>query len=167
VIRRSHLLLSVLGILVLAPPAAAALPAGSKVIVPGKSIGGVKIGMPAEDALKIWGRGGSCDEGIRGTCRYADSFEAALQFDVVDGKVSLIAIRVATDDRGTPRFKGTILRWKTAKGIRIGSSQRSLVKAYPKVKGSPSGVALVASGRRTTFASSGGRVSEIVIERNP
>ena len=155
------------GLLVLAPPAVAALPGGSKTIVPGRSIGGVKIGMPAEDARKLWGKGGSCDELIKSTCRYADRFEAALQFEVVNGKVSSVAIRVATNDQGTPRYRGTILRWKTAKKIGIGSSQRSLIRAYPKVKPSPSGLDLVAGTRRTVFATSGGRVSEIAIIRNP
>lgn len=166
-LRRTSLLLSATALLLVAPPATAALPGGSKVIVPGTSIGGVKIGMPAEAARTKWGTGGTCDEAIDDTCRYADGAGASLAFEVADGKVSLVSIRVATDDRGNPRFRGAILSWKTAKKIRIGSPTRAVRKAYPKAKPSPSGLALGSGARQTVFATSGGRVTEIFIGRLP
>src|SRR4051794_452548 len=104
-----------------APAAAdAKLPAkGGKLIVPGVSIGGVKLGMKAEDAVKKWGKGGSCDETTVGavSCRYdGTSKQGTARFDIGrDGKVTNIAFESGHKADGTAIYKGPITKWHTKK----------------------------------------------------
>jgi len=156
--------LAVLLLATVVPQAQAALPAGPKSIKPGKSIGGVSIGMNGQAARDKWGTGGSCDDALRSTCTYRNAAGAYLSFDLDrNGKVALVSIRVATRSNGNPIFSGAITRWKTSKKIHIGSKVKAVRKAYRKVKGSSSGLALTQGKRVTPFSTSGGRVSEIFI----
>jgi hypothetical protein len=156
-------------ILAAAAPAAEAKlpPKGGKLIVPGRSIGGVKLGMKAEDAAKKWGKGGSCDETTVGavSCRYDGSAkQGTMRFEIGrDGKVSAIYMECAHKSDGTAIYKGPITKWHTKKGIRIGSSLRKVQKKYPKSQPDGGGLALTTRKSTTFFASSGGRTYQIAI----
>ena len=144
----------------------AKLPAkGGKTIVPGSSIGGVRIGMDAEAAVKKWGKGGSCDTAIGVSCRWDGSMkQGSMRFDVTNGKVSTIVIEAGQKPTTfEPVYKGPITKWKTSKGVHIGTTLRKVAKKYPKAKPDGGGLAL-SSGKRTTFfSSSGGRTESISI----
>jgi hypothetical protein len=151
----------------LAPAAAQAkLPSPStKRIVPGRSIGGVKIGMGAAAAVKRWGPGGSCAATIGPSCTWAGSMkQGQASFEVTDGRVT--SIRLESGQKPTtyyPVYRGPITKWKTAKRIGIGSALRAVVKAYPKATPNGSGVELKTGKRRTLFESSLGRTKSITI----
>jgi hypothetical protein len=72
-------------------------------------------------------------------------------------------VSVGQRANGVPIYSGSITKWKTSKGIRIGSSLKDVLKAYKKATPTGSGVELVQGKIRTIFESSGGRVSEIHI----
>lgn len=136
----------------------------SKRIVPNRSIGTVKIGMPAETAVKKWGPGGSCAETIGSTCRWSGTTkQGSASFDVVDGEVSGITLRVGQKPSYEPAYSGPITRWKTSKRIGIGSTLKKVVKAYPKARSNGGGVEIRSAKQRTLFDSSGGRVAAISI----
>lgn len=136
----------------------------SKRIVPNRSIGTVKIGIAATTAVKRWGAGGSCAETIGSSCRWEGTMkQGSASFDVVDGKVASITLTVGQKPSYEPAYSGPITRWKTSKGIGIGSTLKRVVKAYPKAKANGSGVEIRSGKRRTLFESSGGRVSTIAI----
>jgi hypothetical protein len=62
-----------------------------------------------------------------------------------------------------PVYKGPITKWKTSKGVHIGTTLRTVGKKYPKARPDGGGLALQ-SGRRTTFFSSSlGRTATITI----
>jgi hypothetical protein len=151
---------------VLAPAADARLPpSGGKAIVVGSSIGGVKLGMDAAAAVKKWGKGGTCDAAIGLTCRWDGSMkQGSVRFEVTDGKVSTIVIEAG--QRPTtyePVYSGPITKWKTPKGIGIGSPLRRVAKKYPKAKPNGGGLELRSGKRTTFFGSSGGRAESISI----
>jgi hypothetical protein len=159
--------LALVALAIAAPAAEAKLPAkGGKSIVPGKSIGGVKIGMDAAAAVKKWGKGGSCDTTIGASCRWEGSMkQGSMRFDLDrNGKVSTIVIEAGQKPVSfEPVYKGPITKWKTSKGVHIGTTLRTVGKKYPKAKPDGGGLALQ-SGRRTTFFSSSlGRTETITI----
>jgi hypothetical protein len=162
---RAPLAASLIALAACAPVADAKLPPkGGKLIVPGRSIGGVKIGMKAEDAVKKWGKGGSCDEVIGVSCRYdGTAKQGSARFDLRDGKVSGIVLECGQKASGECVYKGPITKWKTKKKIGIGSSLRRVLKAYPKATPDGGGVELATGKRVTFFSSSGGRTARIEI----
>ncbi|MDX6552758.1 MAG: hypothetical protein QOH74_1246 [Gaiellales bacterium] len=68
--------------------AEAKLPAkGGKSIVPGKSIGGVRLGMDAAAAVTKWGPGGTCDAAVGTSCRWDGTMKhGGLRFDVLKAR---------------------------------------------------------------------------------
>ena len=151
--------------LALPATAAAKLPSdGGKLIVPNSSIGGVKLGMDGSKAAKTWGPGGTCDQEVGVSCRYDGAPKnGSARLDLTDGKVTTIVLTVGQKANGYPRYKGPITRWKTSKGVHIGTTLQKVAKKYPKAKPDGGGLAL-RSGRRTTyFSSSLGRVFSITI----
>jgi hypothetical protein len=158
--------LTLAALAVAAPAAQAKLPAsGGKSIVPGSSIGGVKLGMKAAAAVRKWGKGGTCDTAIGVSCSWEGSMkQGRLRFDITDGKVSTITIEAG--QRPTtyePVYSGPITKWKTSKGIRIGSDLRKVGKKYPRAKPDGGGLVLESGKRKTFFSSSGGRAESISI----
>jgi hypothetical protein len=138
----------------------------TKRIVPGRSIGGVKLGMEAKTAVEKWGPGGTCAEAIGNSCSWQGTpRQGAAVFIVEDGRVASVHIEVGSKPNDLPAYSGPITKWKTAKRIGIGSRLRSVTKAYPKARPDPSGVVLRSGGRRTLFESSLGRVASITIDR--
>ena len=161
----SKLLAGFAVLLVLPATAAAKLPTdGGKLIVPNSSIGGVKLGMAGAKAAKTWGKGGTCDQEVGVSCRYdGTTKQGSARFDLTDGKVTTIVLTAGQKTNGNPRYKGPITKWKTSKGVHIGTSLQKVAEKYPKAKPDGGGLAL-RSGRRTTyFSSSLGRVQSITI----
>jgi hypothetical protein len=148
-----------------APAADAKLPSkGGKSIVPGKSIGGVKLGMDAAAAVKKWGTGGSCDAAIGTSCLWQGTMkQGSARFDVANGKVSNIVLTAGQDSRYYPVYKGPITKWKTSKKVAIGTTLRTVGKKYPKAKPDGSGLQLRSGKVSTFFESSLGRVASIAI----
>jgi hypothetical protein len=163
---RNLAVLTLAALAVTAPAADAKLPAkGGKTIVPGSSIGGVKLGMDAAAAVKRWGKGGSCDTVIGPSCRWEGSIkQGGLRFEVAGGKVSSITIEAGQEPTTyEPVYRGAITKWTTSKGIRIGSTLRRVGKKYPNAKPDGGGLVLASGKRRTYFSSSGGRAESITI----
>jgi hypothetical protein len=158
--------LALIALAAAAPAAEAKLPAkGGKTIVPGRSIGGVKIGMDAAAAVKKWGKGGSCDTAIGTSCRWDGSMKQGnMRFDITNGKVSTIVIEAGQQPTTyEPVYKGPITKWKTAKGVRIGTDLRKVGQKYPKAQPDGGGLVLASGKRKTYFSSSGGRTESISI----
>jgi hypothetical protein len=157
---------------VLGIPAAAwaDLPSFSNsVIVPGASAGGVKPAMKADTAIARWGGNEACPKPFTGyECRWrAASGGASATLTFKNGKVVGIAVRVGTTSTGTPVFKGPLMKLKMRKKVGLGATLRQVLRAYPKLRGSPSGAALGSGSRTTTLSTSGGRVTEIYIGAAP
>jgi hypothetical protein len=165
--RRIAMLLVAVTACALAPAtASAALPRpASTAIVPGKSIGGVRIGMTVKSALAHWGAGSHCTAAtIRRSCTWTGSgTQGTVAFNVgFTGKVRSITITAGHNER-SQIYKGPLQGWKTSRGIHLGSSAASVVKAYPKVRSSPSGPQLGSGSRSTIFTKSARRISQIYI----
>ena len=165
--RRTAILLLAVTACALAPAAASArLPTPpSKAIVPGKSIGGVRIGMTVRSALAHWGAGSHCTAAtIRRSCTWTGSgAQGTVSFNVgFTGKVRSITI-AAGHNETTQIYKGPLQGWKTSRGIHLGSSAASVVKAYPKVRSTPSGPQLGTGARSTIFTKSARRIAQIYI----
>jgi hypothetical protein len=158
--------LALTALAIAAPAADAKLPSsGGKRIVPGRSIGGVKLGMDAAAAVKQWGKGGSCEAAIAPSCTWAGSMkQGSLRFDVTDGKVSNIVIEAGQAKNFEPVYRGPITKWKTSKRIGIGSTLRKVAKKYRKAKPDGGGLLLQSGKRRTFFSSSLGRTATIAID---
>ncbi len=142
--RTSALVLaSVLALLAVGSTAATAdapLPSTKKgtAIVLGKSIGKAKLGQSRSAGEAAWGAKAKCGapDGRLTTCLFGDP-KSSLgfgQFGVVGGKVTQIWIRLAGWDNPTnaPQRKTPLARFKTAKGIGLGSTEKQLLKAYPR-----------------------------------
>jgi hypothetical protein len=126
----------------LALPAAALahLPrAHSTRIVPGKSIGGVKLDMTKAQALGKWGAPTKCQ---LSTCDWqgpgpaGQNERAILSF--VQGKIVQITIYASFRGNNQRYHPGTLSNWSTSKGIHLGSPKKKVPKAYPAAKSNPS-----------------------------
>ena len=122
---------------VLALPAAAAghLPQTSSTkIVPGKSIAGVKLDMTKHQVFGKWGKT-TCDPGSctwEGPGTRGKNERAIVSF--VSGKVVQITISAATKGSNLKFKPGTLSKWKTSKGIALGSPKAKVPRAYPKAQ---------------------------------
>jgi hypothetical protein len=105
--------------------------ANSTKIVPGKSIGGVKLDMTRAQALGQWGRPDKCTGNFcewLGPGKAGFTERATMSFH--QGKVILIVIQAAR--RANGRFKpGKLSDWETKKGIHLGSPKAKVPRAYP------------------------------------
>jgi hypothetical protein len=131
--------------LVLAPAAGAALPSNrDKTIVPGVSIGGVKVGIGARRAVAIWGPS-QCGQAADLLCHYEASPSSAnfntghTAFQLTGGTVTQVSITSAYDfDRGrnrVPLFGRALKRYKTADGIGLAATVAQVRRAYPAIRG--------------------------------
>ena len=133
--------------MLLALPAAteAALPkVTSTLIVPNKSIGGVALGAKASQVTKAWGANKECEyscvyEGKPGRHETASLGSASLETkeEGAPAKVWLVFISVGektVGDKAVPNFNTPLTRFKTAKGIGLGSTASELTHAYHSAK---------------------------------
>lgn len=135
-------LAALMAALVLASSATAALPqTKSKLIVPGKSVAGVKLGMLMTTAANVWKMeaGHSCFRELP-SLPYRCLFEPApssasyhLGVLVYEGrkKVQQISIR-APIDRDRPDLNSVMNQYKTAGGIGIGTQLGKLQSTFGK-----------------------------------
>lgn len=160
-----------------AGPAGATLPAPkTTLVVFGKSVGGAKLGGSLSSAKAAWGSGrGSCDKvGDDEGCLYraAGDFSGAKGEGYIQssgGRVTQIQL-TAPGTGGRRLFSGPLMKLKTAKGIGLGSTLKSLRKAYPSAKRTPGTTAAweIGSGAgRTQFdiPAKSGRVERIFVGR--
>ena len=142
--------------------------AKSKTIVVNRSIGGVKIGAPLKSVRKHWGKSKGCGNKLTYTCSYYGSAGQGNAVIVhLGGKVKSIRIRLSIDAAGQPVFAGPLLKFKTNKGIGLGSTVAEVRAAYPSAYNTAADVLTFgAPGKvRTYFAIYSGRVSDISIAR--
>jgi hypothetical protein len=104
-------------------------------IVPGKSIAGIKLGMTQAEVFHLWGRtgcmAGFCTWTGPGSAGHAE--RAVVSF--AGGSVIEVAINAATTNGTSEKFKpGTLSKWKTAKNIHLGSQKAAVKRAYPRAK---------------------------------
>jgi hypothetical protein len=121
-----------------AVPSLAALPVPtSRLIVPGRSLGGVKLGGTFAAGLKAWGRGATCTQGTRfHICSYTTSNFADGNAGFTGkpgGRIDMIQVAAGYTGRD-PNFKTSLVKFKTAKGVGLGSTSRAVKSAYPKAK---------------------------------
>lgn len=117
-------------------PAAAKLPRPkTTLIVPGKSLAGVRLDMTRAQVFGQWGST-SCPS--PGVCQWVapgtpgKTERATVSF--VKGKVSAVTIAAATSGSNGKFKPGILSKWKTAKGIRLGSQKSAVPRAYPAAK---------------------------------
>jgi hypothetical protein len=136
---RYSLGLAVLGLCAAPGIAAANLPSPkTKLIVPGKSIAGVSLGESYAQAKNAWGNTKGCSP-LTG-CSYDGGKDGTAFFSTPHSpgspdKVSAVGIEVHFSHTGKPDWARTPLdKYKTAKGIHLGSTVSTLKKAYPHGK---------------------------------
>lgn len=152
-------------LLAAAAPASADLPkAKSTTIVPGKSIAGVKVGMTVAQALAAWGPSPDCTAETRiAICWYRGTErQGNASFTVAGGAVRTVTIQAGRKGIDLV-FAGPLQQWRTAKGVRLGSTARQVVKAYPKAKSAPYGIQLGSGTRTTGLATSLTRIYQIAV----
>jgi hypothetical protein len=167
----------VLGVAVaLAAPAlaqAASLPhATSTLIVPAKSLAGVKLNSSIAAAVSAWGKGGSCtasgcDYGSTSGSLGTASFLAAKRSETDPLLVVEISISVGRTGKSLkPNFKTPLTRYRTASGIGLGSTVKELKHAYPQLVTEQGKVfSLKGAGESmTTFVAENGRVETITTQ---
>lgn len=127
--------------LVLPAAAQAGLPkTGNTLIVPAKSLGGVTLGSSAAAVVKAWGKTSSCTY----QCLYEGKNVGELGSVLLESdaggqnyKVWSVFIAVSQPIVGSttkPNFNTPLTKFKTAKGIGLGSSLKDLRQAYHAVK---------------------------------
>lgn len=135
----------VLSLAAMPAAAGAALPKPkTKLIVPGKSIGGVALNMATAKAKAQWGPGAKCTKTpASGTVKAQEgcdwrTFDSIISpsahITFLGGKVYLVVITGGRDAK-TGKLKGhDFAAWKTAKGIAVGSKISAVGPAYPAAK---------------------------------
>jgi hypothetical protein len=181
--RLAFVVAGMLLLLALPGAATAALPrTGDTLIVPGKSIGGVTLGAGPAKVKKAWGPAKTCPY----QCLYVGTAPkggtAALGSVLLentgksvpavakDARVWTAFIVVGDRRVGTqlvPDFRTPLTRFRTAKGIGLGSTAKQLKAAYRGLKKAPGTVVVYTLGGKgtieTQFTLIGGRVTSIAV----
>jgi hypothetical protein len=105
-------------------------------IKPGKSIAGVKLDMTRAQAFAAWGSTSCLAPTL---CEWHGPGKAGQQevasISLVNGKVVQITIKAAVVGTATQRIRlGPLARWKTSKGIALGSKRSAVARAYPTAR---------------------------------
>jgi hypothetical protein len=138
---RAAAILTVIAALAFPAAAAAGLPKTTDtLIVPAHSLGGVTLGANAKQVTTAWGKTASCET----QCVYDGSNSGELASVLLETSdegatfhVANVYITVAEVTKGSktePDFDTPLTRFKTAKGIGLGSTKAELVRAYPAAK---------------------------------
>lgn len=121
--------------LVAAPAANAKLPEPkTTVIVPGKSIAGVKLDMSQNEVFGQWGST-SCPGDVctwEGPGTPGKNERATVSF--FKGKAIKIVINAANQGNDLKFKPGTLSKWATKKGIALGDKKSAVKRAYPAAK---------------------------------
>jgi hypothetical protein len=157
--------LTLVAVATTAPSAFAKLPSPNTMrIVPGKSMGGVRIGMDAAKAVAVWGKGGTCDQVVGASCQWTGTMkQGSASFEVVNNKVSQLRLEAGQKANFESVYRVPLTRWKTVKGIGLGSTLRRVLRKYRRAKTTGGGVELRSGSLTTFFDSSQGRVSRLSI----
>ncbi len=162
--------------------ATAALPkTTSDLIVPAHSIGGVSLGASARAVTKAWGKDDACEyqclyEGTAGKSETPSRAGALLEKSASGApKVWGAYISVGENMEGStarPIFTTPLTKFKTSKGIGLGSTAAELKRAYPAAKKDQAGLSSYAlKGPResaTIFTlAADHRIIEIAISSHP
>jgi hypothetical protein len=131
-----------LALVLVAVPAAtavAALPRPStRLIVPGRSIGGVTLGGTFASGTRAWGRGGKCTEGTQfHICSYstADFKDGNAGFTGKPrGRINQIQIALGYDNSNNLNRDTSLTKFHTRKGIGLGDTNAAVRSAYPRAK---------------------------------
>lgn len=135
--RRFVALVAVTGAVCLVVPGAASakLPTPrNTAIVPGASIAGVKLDMTQAQVFSKWGST-NCSSGVctwEGPGKPGHNERATVS--LVHGKVVQIDINASFIGLNEKFKPGILSRWKTSKGISLGSFKSAVPRAYPQVK---------------------------------
>jgi hypothetical protein len=135
--RRLVTLVAAAGAVCLVVPAAASakLPTPrNAAIVPGGSIAGVKLDMTQAQVFSKWGST-QCSSGVctwEGSGKPGHNERATVS--LVHGKVVQIDINAAFTGLDQKFMPGILSRWKTSKGISLGSFKSAVARAYPQAK---------------------------------
>ncbi len=157
-------------VLALVVPAAAqaSLPSTkSTLIVPAKSLGGVKLGSSLAAASGAWGKGGTCGEA---SCGYEGKSKGEASFLLSANKVVEVNITLGRIGTTTKlNFNTPLTQFKTAKGIGLGSTVSQLKRAYSGLKKETAYYyALPGAGTSATgFSIVSGRVDSIRLQSQP
>ncbi len=153
-----------------ATPTGAALPRfHSKLLVPGKSAGGVSLGENAAKAIRAWGGNSSCmPDPTLLSCSWGSQSNGSTgtaELLFVGGKVSYIELTLGDTAQGIPIHRGSLMKLKTRKGIGMGSTPAQLLKAYgsSQVGSNELGYTLGSGSHTTTFRTSSGATCTILI----
>jgi hypothetical protein len=141
----------------------------SKAIVINRSIGAVKIGAKYKTVQQKWGKNKSCAGAFTFTCYYSGSITQG-SADVIQlgQRIKSVHIGLGADMAGNPVFTSPLMKYKTNKGIGLGSTETELKAAYPLAyKTAADALAYGTPGQvRTYFAlSADRRIFEITIAK--
>lgn len=157
--------------LLLAGTAQAATPKlKNTLIVPNKSVGALKLGQSPTAAKAAWGAGqclssGLCQFGSRPTTS-AGYAAYAVNTLVAGTAKTVLAITLEAGPFGKPRnYKTLLARFKTSKGIGLGSTKTALLHAYPHMTTEQPNVYIIRQSEtvETIFGLEAGRVDLISI----
>jgi hypothetical protein len=175
--RRVMFVLAVALALVLPASAQAALPkTGDTLIVPAKSLGGVALGGSPAAVVKAWGKTSSCSYQCLYEGKNSGELGSVLLESDANGqnyKVWSVFIAVSQTIVGSttkPNFNTPLTKFKTAKGIGLGSSLKELRQAYRAVKKVTTTYYELGGPKEssTTFLlSAAGRIESIAVRSHP
>jgi hypothetical protein len=140
----------------------------SKTIVVNKSIGGVKIGTKLKTVKKKWGKSKGCGAKYTFGCDWLGTrTQGSAGIIHLDGKVRSLEIKLGVDNANQIVFSSPLMKFKTNKGIGLGSTEAEVRAAYPAAVNTAADVLTYGTpGKiRTGFGIYAGRVSEISISK--